>query len=610
VEVIGSNHMAPTIGFSQPSESGRLTFRVRHQKFGVPSTGSLRSLNVLVPQLHEYFSGGHNRRCTSREAGSRNLGPATYIQAGLLRIVMRRIVIAAGISTLVVYLAATVSCGSVSMPPLVLSYHNDAGITGQNLIETVLTPANVNSAHFGKVFSYPIDGQAFAQPLYVANVRVTGKGVHNVVFVATEHDSVYAFDADGIVPSPLWSVNFTNASAGITTVPAADVGAPMVPEVGITGTPVIDRSTGTLFVVAATKENGTFLHRLHALDVRDGREKFGGPVQIQASVAGIGAGSSNGQVAFQSLRQLQRCALTLAKGVVYIAFASYGDQDPYHGWIIGYDAATLEQAVVWNTTPNGQRGGIWMAGAALSWDSQGSVFAVVGNGTFDVASGGQDYGDSVVKLTPSGGTFTVTDYFTPFDESLLESTDMDLGSSGFTLLPDQPGPAPHLGVAAGKAGKIYLLNRENLGKFQSGSDSQIVQSIPGGLGSDASTATYWQRNIYYIAGADTVKQFQFTNGLLSTLPVAQSTHVYGPFGGNMSISANGAAGGVLWAIEGDRGNALHAYDATNVANELYNSNQAGSRDQFGSAVKFSVPTVINGRVYVAGQSELAVFGLL
>jgi len=496
-------------------------------------------------------------------------------------------------------------------------HHNDLGSTGQNLNETVLTPTNVNQTLFGKLFSYPLDGAAYAQPLYVSNVQIFG-GTHNVVYVATEHDSVYAFDADGGATAPFWSVNFTNASAGITTVPYTDLGGglgPIVPEVGITGTPVIGPKSGTLFVVAMTKENGSYVHKLHALDITNGKERSGSPVVIQASVAGTGSGSSGGQIAFQSLYQLQRAGLLLLNGTVYIAFASFDDKGPYHGWILGYDASSLKQVTVWNDTPNGQKGGIWLSGASLSADSAGNIFAIAGNGTFDANNGGPDYGDSFLKLTPNGGTLSVSDYFTPFDQQNLAANDIDVGSAGFTLLPDQPGAVTHMGVSAGKSGKIYLLNRDNLGKFQSGSDSQIVQSIPTALGSaandnDYSTATHWQGNIYFIGNGDVVKQFQLTNGQLSTTPVAQGSQQYGYPGGNMSISANGGSGGILWTIEAGGINILHAYDATDVSNELYNSNQAGARDKFGAAARFTVPTVINGKVYVAGKTELAAFGLL
>ena len=498
----------------------------------------------------------------------------------------------------------------------VLSYKYDGGITGQNTNETVLTPSNVTQSTFGKLFSYTLDGQSYSQPLYVSNVAI-GVGVHNVAYVATEHDTVYAFDADGGAAGPFWSVNFTDQANGITTIPAADVGGggPIVPEVGITSTPVIDGNSGTIYVLAATKENGNYFHRLHALDITNGHEKFGGPVTIQATVSGTGSDSVNGQISFDTAFQLQRSALLLSNGIVYIAWASYNDIGPYHGWIMGYDASTLKQVRAWNATPNGQRGGIWMSGSPLSVDSAGNLFVIVGNGTFDADTGGVDYGDSFLKLVPNGTTFTVSDYFTPFNQATLSLNDIDVGSCGFTLLPDQPGAAPHLGVSAGKEGRIYLLNRDNLGKFQSGSDSQIVQSIPGALGhaandNDYSTGTYWQGNVYFIGNGDVVKQYQLTNGLLSTMPIAQGATNYGYPGANMSVSSNGASNGILWSIEAAGVNILHAYDATNVAHEVYNSTQAGSRDNFGVAVRFTVPVVFNGKVYVAGKTEFAAFGLM
>jgi hypothetical protein len=491
-----------------------------------------------------------------------------------------------------------------------LCYHNDLGITGQNLNETLFSPANVNASHFGKLFSYTLDGQSFSQPLFVPNVPVPNQGVHNLVFAATEHDSVYAFDAD--TQATLWTVNFTNPAMGVTTVPSDDLAngeSPITPEIGITGTPAIDGSSGTLFVVAMTKENGAYLHRLHALDITTGNEKFGGPVVIQASVSGM-----HGQVVFDSMHQLQRPGLLVSNGVVYICFGSYSDWNPYHGWIIGYDAFTLTQVAVWNTTPNGGQGAIWQAGASLSADSAGNIFGIVANGTFDADTGGSNYGESFVKLAPA--TLSISDYFTPFNQDLLNDGDIDVGSAGFTLLPDQPGAFPHLGVSAGKEGKIYLVNRDNLGRHQSGSDSQIVQSIPDALGASTltndrnfSTATYWQGNIYFIGNQDVIKHFALTNGLLSISPASSGTHVYGFPGGNMSVSANGSQNGIVWAIEAGGADVLHAYDATDVAQELYNSDQAGSRDHFGSAVRFTVPTVMNGKVFVAGKTELAVFGL-
>jgi hypothetical protein len=492
-----------------------------------------------------------------------------------------------------------------------LRWHNDLAGTGQNQAETALTTSNVNQNSFGKKATYQLDDQSFTQPLFVSNVPFPGAGQHDAVYVATESNTVYAFDAKGQASGPFWQKNLTPAGAhvidGNTT--AGGQGGPINPNVGITGTPVIDGSSGTIYVVAVSQVgSGVHRHQLHALDITTGNEKFGGPVDIKASVPGTAAGSTNGQVTFDPTLELQRSALTLVNGVVYIAWASYQDFGNYHGWVMGYDASTLKQVRVWNATPDGTKGGIWMSGAPLTADSSGNLYLVVGNGTFDADKGGKDYGDSIVKLTPNGGGFTISDYFTPFDQANLAATDFDLGSSGLTLLLNQG-----LGVNAGKAGKIYLVDLNSMGKFQSGSDSQIVQSIGGALGTgpddlDYSTAVYWNGNVYYVGDIDTVKQFQLSNGKLSTSPIV-STHSYGYPGANMSISSNGNSNGILWVLEASGQNVLHAYDATDVGTELYNSTQAGGRDHFGTAVRFTVPTIVNGRVYVAGQN-FTIFGQL
>jgi len=498
----------------------------------------------------------------------------------------------------------------------ILSWHGDLAITGQNTKETILTKSNVNQNTFGKLFTYSLDEQSFAQPLYVANVPFPGVGQHNAIYVATERNTVYAFDADTGGKPPFWQKSLMPAGATpVDGTKTGGTGGPITPVVGITGTPVIDGSSGTLYAVSVTQESSGQVHRLHALDIMTGNEKFGGPVVIRATVPGTGAGSSAGQIAFDPTLQLQRCALTLVNGVVYIAWASYQDFGNYHGWIMGYDASTLNQVSVWNSTPNGAQGGIWMSAAPISSDSAGNLYIVVGNGTFDANNGGEDYGDSFVKLTPNGNTLSVIDYFTPFDQANLSINDIDVGSSGLTLLLNQPGPSSNLGVSAGKAGKIYLVDLDNMGKFQSGSDSQIIQSISNALGSqpsdnDYSTAVYWNGNVYYIGNMDVVKQYQLSNGKLSNSPVEVGTHVYGYPGANMCVSSNGTSNGILWSIEASGVNVLHAYDANDVSTELYNSNQAGSRDQFGAAIRFTVPTVINGKVYVAGKGQLAVFGLL
>jgi hypothetical protein len=503
--------------------------------------------------------------------------------------------------------------------------------TGLNPAETVLAPANVNSSQFGKLYSYSIDGVSDASPLYLANVSIPGKGLRNVVYVATEHDSVFAFDADGMQTSPLWQVSFINPGQGITTVPSADTGecCDISPEIGVTGTPVIDRSTNTLYVVAKTKEvsggTTTYVHRLHALDVATGAEKLGGPVVIQATVPGTGDGAVGGRVPFNSLRENQRAALLLNNGVVYIAFASHGDNPPYHGWVLGYSASTLQQVMVFNSTPNGEGGGIWQSGDGLAADANGNLFFVTGDGTFDANGGGRDYGDSILKISPAGA---VLDYFTPHDQATMNANDLDLGSGGTILLPDQPGTHPHLALSAGKNGTIYVVDRDNMGHYLSGNDGQIVQAIvnsfPGGtfITGNFKAPVYWNGYLYFSADADYIKAFRISNGLIGTTPASQSSFIVNYPGATLGMSSNGTTAAVLWVIErvdldpvgggGTRGpGILHAFDATNLAIELYSSDQApNGRDGLDYAAKWAAPLVANGKVFVATNSRLTVFGLL
>ncbi len=499
------------------------------------------------------------------------------------------------------------------------TYRNDNAGTGQNLNETVLTHENVTAATFGKLFSYPLDGVAHTSPLYMADVNIPGRGFHNVVYVATEHNTVYAFDADGLSSSPLWQVSFINPAAGVTTVPANETGecCDITPEIGITGTPVIDPGSRTLYVVAKTKEvvgpSTRYVQRLHALDATTGAEKFGGPVEIQASVPGTGAGAQGGHVPFNPLRANQRPALMLSNGVVYIAFASHGDNQPYHGWVLGYDATTLQQVLAFNATPNGSAGGIWQSNAGPSIDSAGNIYFVTGNGPFDASI--RNYGDTIVKINPAG---TVVDYFTPANEAILNAGNIDLGSAGVLLIPDQPGSHPHLLVHAGKNGTIYLINRDNMG-HHSIDDSQVVQSLldifpfgtpePGNYSAPA----YFNGTVYFSPVADAVKAFRLTNGLLPTFQTSQSPQIFPYPGGTLAISANGSTNGILWAVQRNGATApgaLRAYDASNLAIELYNSDQAGSRDTLDVAGKFSVPLVANAKVFVGSVRQLTVYGLL
>jgi hypothetical protein len=500
-----------------------------------------------------------------------------------------------------------------------LTYHNDAARTGQNQQETLLAPANVNAAGFGRLFSFPVDGYVYAQPLYVRNVPIGGQP-HNVVLVATEHDSVYAFDADNQVAAPLWHTSFIDPATGVTTVPSDDVSCDdLVPEIGITGTPVIDPATGTLYVVAKTKENGVYIHRLHALDITNGSARPGSGTVIQASVPGTGDpndGSGDVLFGYDSLRANQRAALLLSNRTVYIAFASHCDLGPYHGWAMAYDADTLTQVAALNATPDGSQAGIWQSGGGPAADVDGNVYLITGNGTFDADSGGQNFGNSFLML--SGATLTVTDYFTPYNQQALSDADQDVGAGGPVLLPDQPTGPAHLIVSAGKDGTIYLLDRDNMGHFQPGSDSQIVQSLPFALGTGTGADGYWSvpayfsNTLYFVGVDDSLKAYALTDGKLGTTPVARSAELF-PFPGAVPVvSANGASDAIVWVIGVDTGGraVLRAYLATDVSAELYDSDQNVARDDPGLAVKFTVPTVVDGRVYVGTQDSLTAFGLL
>jgi chitodextrinase len=497
----------------------------------------------------------------------------------------------------------------------VFTHHNDKSRTGQNLSELVLTTANVNAATFGKLATFSTDGIAHASPLYVANVNVPSVGLRNVVYVATEHDSVYAFDAEGNGSTFLWKVSFINPGAGITSVPNGDTNecCDIAPEIGITGTPVIDTTSNTLYVVAKTKEGAsTYVNRLHALDLATGTEKFGGPVVIQASVSGTGNGSVGGTLSFDQLRENQRTALVLNNGVVYFGFGSHGDNQPYHGWLFGYNATTLQRVFVYASTPNGEGGGIWLSGGGPIIDSSNNFFFATGDGTFSANTGGVDFGDSFLKLSSAGA---VLDYFTPHNQATLNTNNLDLDAGGMILLPDQPGTHPHLLVSAGKDGSIFLVDRDNMTHFNA--TDQNVQTLanifPFGtpLPGNYSSPVYYNGYVYFAPVADVLQAFKLNNGLLTTAPTSTSPQAYPYPGGALAISANGNTNGILWAVQKNNGpGTLRAYDAGNLAFELYNSDQAGTRDTLDIAAKFAIPLVVNGKVFVASNSQLTVYGLL
>lgn len=496
----------------------------------------------------------------------------------------------------------------------VLTFHNDVGRTGQNLNETILTPAKVNSTSFGKLGFLTVDGLVDAEPLYVSGLTVSG-AVHNVVFVVTEHGSAYAFDADNL-GAPLWKMSMLGA--GETS--SDDRGCSQVtPEIGITSTPVIDPQAGAhgiMYLVAMSKDsNGNYIQRLHALDITTGLEISGSPTTIQATFA-----NHTGQTTFDPKQYKERAALLLLNGVIYTTWASHCDASPYTGWIMGYSQTTLKQISVLNITPNGNEGAIWMAGDGPAADSSGNVYFLVANGTFDntLANGlpeNGDYGNAFIKISTSGNSLSVADYFTMFNTTSESDADQDLGSGGEILLPDltdSGGNTRHLGVGAGKDSHIYVVDRDMMGEFNTNNDSAIYQEISsnGIVGGSFATPAYFNNTVYYGGVGDSLRAFAIVNAKLVTPAGSHSASGFAYPGTTPSVSANGTSAGIVWAVENGNGGVLHAYDATNLGNELYNSGQApNGRDSF-SNNKFIVPMIANGKVFVGTPTGVAVFGLL
>ncbi len=490
-----------------------------------------------------------------------------------------------------------------------LTYHNDNSRTGQYLDETTLTPSNVTSTTFGKLFAETVDSYVYAQPLFLPGLTIGG-AVHDVVFVATEMNSVYAFDATTKGPA-LWHVNVGTALSCSDLDDCGD----LVPGAGITGTPVIDPSTQTMYLVSLVKDDAGFHHRLHALDVTNGGDRPGSPVEISPTVSGSGADSDGGVVEFDAQHHYQRCALLLSGGVVYIGIGGNAESDSdNHGWIVGYDASTLTSTMTFCASPDANWVSLWQAGGGLASDSDGYIYGDTANGTFDVDMGGTDYGDSALKLDSTGN---VADYFTPYNQALMASGDIDFGSANPLLLPDQTGPVTHELIAAGKPGILYLINRDDMGQMNPGnSDSQIVQSVSAFPNTTGITngifmsPAYWNGHVYVAGIGDSLCDYTVSAGLLSTTPASMTSAQISYPGATVSVSANGASSGIVWALDGNAG-VLYAYDATDLGNELYDTTQASDdRDAPGAPVKFAVPTVANGHVYVGTQTELDVYGLL
>ncbi|MDE2348492.1 MAG: hypothetical protein KGL92_08310, partial [Gammaproteobacteria bacterium] len=541
--------------------------------------------------------------------------------------------------------AATLTVAAAGTGTDVTTYHDDVARTGQDLTESILTTANVRQATFGLKLLLPVDGKVDAQPLALSQYTIGGTS-HNVVFAATEHDSVYAFDAD--TGAQLWKASMLGAGE----TPSDDRGCNQVtPEIGVVSTPVIDRAAGVMYVVAMSKDSGgNYIHRLHELSLATGGEMPGSPVIVAASVPDTGAPFAvNGQLMFVPAQYKERAALLLSQGTVYTSWTSHCDGPSYTGWVIAYGAASMQQTAVFNSNPSGVQGGgqgeasFWNSGSGPSADSSGNLYAMSANGVFDTtltAGGfpvGNDYGNSILKLSPApSGSVSVLDYFTMYNTNALSATDTDLGSGGLMLVPDQTdsnGATRHLAIGAGKDQNIYLIDRDHMGKYNTSTqdNSNAYQVLPQALGpftaqncnSPESAAgeygapVYFNGSVYYGGSGDVIRAFALTNARLPATPTMQTGHAFCYPGAAMSISANGTANGIVWAVENfSTQGVLYAYDAANLSSELYDSAQAGTRDQFGPGSKFTPPTIANGKVFVATQggagvqNYIAVFGLL
>ena len=603
-----------TASATTPAASGNISVTISPKRGGLTIS---QTMPFTATVTNDVGGAGVTWTASSGSFSAQNTSAATYVAPNSAGVVTVTATSVADVTK-----SATAAIG-VSDLAGVFTYHNDLSRDGVNSQEYALTTANVATATFGKLFSCATDGAMYAQPLWVANLPMQG-GAHNVILAATTHDTVYAFDADASSCVKYWSVSLLGI--GETYVSSSDVGTGDIqPDIGIIGTPVIDPGSNTLYVISKSKTSGTTctpatscFQRLHALNLTDGSEKFGGPVNITSaiSVVGTGDGSSGGNVAFNTLRQNQRPGLVLSNGVVYVAWASHGDNGPYHGWVIGFDKTTLARVATFNANPNGSDAGIWMGGGAPAADTSGNLYFLTGNGTFDVNSGGTDYGDSTVKLSTASG-LSVAGYFTPADQQNLEEGDSDHGSGGAAILVDQPaGPHQHLVIGGGKEGNFFLLDRDNMGGYGANFnpvDSNAVQKF---AERDAifSTAAFFNNALYIAGVSGPLKSFAFntTTGLFNTAQTSQSAGTFGFPGATPSVSARGTTNGIVWAIDngqyctqqspGCGAAVLHAFDATQLSSELWNSTQAAG-DSAGNAVKFTVPTVANGKVYIGTRGN-------
>jgi hypothetical protein len=531
-----------------------------------------------------------------------------------------------GLATAMVCSFAFLGVSLLSAQVAVTTFQYDNSRSGANTHESILTPNNVNVNTFGLKANFPVTGQVYAQPLYVPGLAINGTN-HNVLFVATEHDQVYAFDVDS--GAELWHRSFLfglNTNVKVEAVTSTDANCQDInPEIGITGTPVIDLAGNTMYLVAKTKETNlrtqsvTFYQTIHAIDIRTGNDRIGANSsvasrRITAQAPGNGVGSVGGIITFDPLVEGQRPAMTLNGGQLFVSMASHCDLGNYHGWFMAYSENALTQTATYLDTPNGHDGGFWASGPAV--DSDGALYYTTGNGDFNGDSGGPDFGDSVLRLSLANGSFTLDDYFTPWNQATLDQTDKDQGSGGIILLPDQPGSAhPHLLLQVGKTGDLLLIDRDSMGHFNPVDNSQIVQWLPAAVGGLWGAPAFWNNNFYFGANRDVLKAFSFdpVAQKLSTTATSQASEMFNHYGPTPAVSSNGTDNGIVWIIQSDRASEnaiLRAYLATDLTSEIYNSTVNSDRDTPGLPIKFAVPTIADGHVFVGTQNSVAMYGLL
>ena len=541
--------------------------------------------------------------------------------------------------------------GPVSDPPPgssnaqlsgVLTWKGDNSRSGNYSNETTLTPANVNANQFGKLGSFQGDATPIAQPLYVSNLDMGSLGKHNVIILSTENDTVYALDADNLGAGPLWTRNYLDPANGVTTLPDNFGGRTTLGGlVGITGTPVIDANTGALYFVTVISRNGVAEQWLRSIDIRTGNDVGPGSVKVQASAPGDGVASVNGQIPFDPSIHNQRVGLAELNGSILVAWGSFSDWGVYHGWLMAFDASTLQLQAVYNPTTqhqdvdpvsgpadHGGGGAFWQGGAAPAIDAAGNIYLNTADGSFNADQGGANYGDTMLKLHFTGTSFQVVDSFTPFDQACIDEADLEIGSAGVALIPPSAAGGAKLAMSVSKEGRFFLVNTDTMGGYNSAGDNRVAQEFMIGEHSCTSETanaaegtgwnrmygdvSFWNNNMYAQASSLQLKQYQFQNGAFNPTPVAESPSISGLRGGNTVVSSSGDTNGIVWAYEkSSTGRAiLHAYDATNVSSELWNSNMNSGRDQLGTGSGFMTPVVINGKVIVTSDFSVTVYGQL